>query len=57
MTTGVHRGEMCAIRVSSVDLDAGRETIWLRRLDAETVLVLRPQVERCRAPRRVRVPG
>jgi integrase len=31
MTTGVRRGEMCAIRVSSVDLDEGRETIWLRR--------------------------
>lgn len=73
MTTGVRRGEMCAIRVSSVDLDEGRETIWLRRavrrepgagwveadlkthqqrriaLDAETVLVLRQQIERCRA--------
>jgi integrase len=73
MTTGVRRGEMCAIRVSSVDLEEGRETIWLRRairrepgagwieadlkthqqrriaLDAETVLVLRQQIERCRA--------
>ncbi|GAA3242575.1 hypothetical protein GCM10017691_46780 [Pseudonocardia petroleophila] len=63
---------MCAIRVSSVDLDEGRETIWLRwairrepgagwleadlkthqqrriALDAETVLVLRQQIERCR---------
>ncbi|QNG55119.1 site-specific integrase [Pseudonocardia petroleophila] len=72
MTTGVRRGEMCAIRVSSVDLDEGRETIWLRwairrepgagwleadlkthqqrriALDAETVLVLRQQIERCR---------
>jgi len=73
MTTGVRRGEMCAIRVSSVDLDEGRETVWLRRairrepgagwveadlkthqqrriaLDAETVVVLRQQIERCRA--------
>ncbi len=73
MTTGVRRGEMCAIRVSSVDLDEGRETIWLRRairrepgagwieadlkthqqrriaLDAETVLMLRQQIERCQA--------
>ncbi|MEK6442180.1 tyrosine-type recombinase/integrase [Pseudonocardia sp. T1-2H] len=31
MTTGVRRGEMCAVRVSSVDLDGGRETVWLRR--------------------------
>jgi len=31
MTTGVRRGEMCAVRASSVDLDQGRETIWLRR--------------------------
>ena len=31
MTTGVRRGELCAIRWSSVDLDEGRETIWLRR--------------------------
>lgn len=73
MRTGVRRGEMCAIRVSSVDLDEGRETIWLRHavrrepgagwieadlkthqqrriaLDAETVLVLRQQVERRRS--------
>jgi len=31
MTTGVRRGELCAIRRSSVDLTEGRETIWLRR--------------------------
>lgn len=31
MTTGARRGELCAIRWSSVDLDEGRETIWLRR--------------------------
>jgi len=77
MTTGVRRGEMCAVRVSSVDLDKGRETIWLIRairrepgagwveadlkthqqrriaLDAETVTVLRQQIERCRARARV----
>ncbi|MCF7547412.1 tyrosine-type recombinase/integrase [Pseudonocardia sp. WMMC193] len=31
MTTGARRGEFCGIRVSAVDLDEGRETIWLRR--------------------------
>lgn len=31
MTTGIRRGEMCAVRVSAVDLDEGRETLWLRR--------------------------
>jgi integrase len=31
MTTGVRRGELCAIRRSSVDLAEGRETLWLRR--------------------------
>ena len=31
MTTGARRGELCAIRWSSVNLDEGRETIWLRR--------------------------
>jgi integrase len=30
MTTGARRGELCAIRWSSVSLEAGRETIWLR---------------------------
>jgi integrase len=30
MTTGVRRGELCAIRLSSVDLAVGRETVWLR---------------------------
>ncbi|WP_433503707.1 tyrosine-type recombinase/integrase [Pseudonocardia halophobica] len=31
MTTGVRRGELCAIRLSSVDLTEGRETLWLQR--------------------------
>lgn len=31
MTTGARRGELCGVRVSSVDLDECRETIWLRR--------------------------
>jgi integrase len=31
MTTGARRGELCALRWSSVSLDEGRETIWLRR--------------------------
>jgi integrase len=31
MTTGARRGELCAIRLSGVDLTAGRETVWLRR--------------------------
>ncbi len=31
MTTGMRRGELCAIRVSSVDITPGRETLWLRR--------------------------
>ena len=31
MTTGVRRGELCAIRLSLVDLVAGRETVWLRK--------------------------
>jgi integrase len=31
MTTGARRGELCAIRLHSVDLDEGRETLWLRR--------------------------
>ncbi|WP_219419670.1 tyrosine-type recombinase/integrase [Pseudonocardia nigra] len=31
MTTGVRRGELCAIRLSSVDLAEGRETVWLRK--------------------------
>ena len=30
MTTGMRRGELCALRVSSVDLTPGRETAWLR---------------------------
>ena len=30
MTTGARRGELCAIRWSSVNFEAGRETIWLR---------------------------
>ncbi len=30
MTTGARRGELCAIRWSSVSLEPGRETIWLR---------------------------
>jgi integrase len=30
MTTGARRGELCAIRWSSVVLEEGRETIWLR---------------------------
>lgn len=31
MTTGARRGEICAIRWSWVNLDDGRETIWLQR--------------------------
>lgn len=31
MTTRARRGELCAIRLTSVDLDRGRETLWLRR--------------------------
>lgn len=31
MTTGARRGELCAVRWSSVSLDEGRESIWLRR--------------------------
>jgi hypothetical protein len=31
MTTGARRGELCAIRRSSLNLDPGRETVWLRR--------------------------
>jgi len=31
MTTGARRGELCAIRRSSLNLDPGRETIWLKR--------------------------
>ena len=31
MTTGARRGELCAVRWTSVDLDDGRETLWLRR--------------------------
>ena len=31
MTTGARRGELCAIRLHSVDLDEGHETLWLRR--------------------------
>ncbi len=31
MTTGARRSELCAIRLHSVDLDEGRETLWLRR--------------------------
>lgn len=31
MTTGMRRGELCAVRVGSVDLAPGRETLWLRR--------------------------
>lgn len=31
MTTGIRRGELCALRRSSVDLTEGRETLWLRR--------------------------
>ncbi len=72
MTTGARRGELCAIRISALNLDEGRETVWLRRairkehgrlveaelkshqqrrvaLDAETVVVLREHIERCRA--------
>jgi len=30
MTTGARRGELCAIRWSSISLELGRETIWLR---------------------------
>jgi integrase len=30
MTTGARRGELCAIRWSAVNLEAGREPIWLR---------------------------
>ncbi|GAY08718.1 integrase [Pseudonocardia sp. N23] len=29
MTTGARRGEICAVRWSSVDLEPGRETLWL----------------------------
>lgn len=31
MTTGARRGELCAVRWTSVNLDDGRETLWLRR--------------------------
>jgi integrase len=31
MTTGARRGEICAIRRSSLNLDEGRETVWLRK--------------------------
>jgi len=31
MTTGARRGEMCAIRRSSLSFDHGRQTVWLRR--------------------------
>ena len=31
MTTGARRGELCAIRWSAVNLDDGREAIWLRQ--------------------------
>jgi integrase len=31
MTTGARRGELCAARRSSLNLDPGRETVWLRR--------------------------
>jgi hypothetical protein len=31
MTTGARRGELCAVRWSGVNLEPGRETIWLRR--------------------------
>jgi integrase len=31
MTTGARRGELCAVRRSSLNLDPGRETMWLRR--------------------------
>ncbi|MGE0297963.1 tyrosine-type recombinase/integrase [Pseudonocardia sp.] len=31
MTTGARRGEICAIRRSSLSLDQGRETVWLRK--------------------------
>ena len=31
MTTGIRRGELCAIRLSSLDLASGRETLWLRK--------------------------
>ncbi|MCE3552827.1 site-specific integrase [Pseudonocardia sp. RS11V-5] len=30
MTTGARRGELCAIRWSAVNLEEGRESIWLR---------------------------
>ena len=31
MTTGARRGELCAVRWSAVDLQDGRETLWLHR--------------------------
>ncbi|HKR48028.1 MAG TPA: tyrosine-type recombinase/integrase [Pseudonocardiaceae bacterium] len=31
MTTGARRGELCALRWSHVELDSGREVLWLRR--------------------------
>jgi integrase len=31
MATGARRGELCGIRWSAVNLEAGRESIWLRR--------------------------
>jgi integrase len=31
MTTGVRRGELCAVKVESADFTPGRETLWLER--------------------------
>jgi integrase len=30
MTTGARRGELCAMRLSLLDLSEGRESVWLR---------------------------
>jgi integrase len=36
MTTGARRGELCAVHWSAVNLDEGRETLWLHRAITRT---------------------
>ena len=36
MTTGARRGELCAVRWSSINLEPGRETLWLRHAITRT---------------------